>query len=218
MAQADAIQSSAVEQVAALPSVAKPTPAWVTDFNNAVRSDNPVLKLVLGLCSVLAISTNVVNALGMSIAATFVMVGSNVVTSLVRNVIPNKVRIPSFIVIIASFVTLTDLLMAAYTPALYESLGIFIPLIVVNCIILARADAFASKNTVGRALADGIGMGVGYTLPLLALGAIREIFGNGTLLGYSLFGSGYIPMVVFLVAAFNKWGGVAQTKFEGSGC
>lgn len=196
------------------------------DLWNGIRSDNPILKLILGLCSVLAISTSVQNALGMSLAATFVLVGSNVVVSLIRKRIPDKVRIPAFIVVIAAFVTLVDLLMAAYAPHLYEQLGIFIPLIVVNCIILARAEAFAARQPVSRALADGLGMGLGYTIPLLMLGGIREILGSGTLLGVSLFGSSYVPMVVmllpagafivlgFMVALFNKLGAAKQLAYE----
>src|SRR3989304_3790083 len=147
-------QEGVIQPVIQAPSSLIPKEV-VTDFWNAIKSDNPILKLVLGLCSVLAISTSVQNALGMSLAATFVLVGSNVVISLIRTQIPSKVRIPAFIVVIASFVTLVDLLMAAYFPHLYEQLGIFIPLIVVNCIILARADAFAARQPVSRALADG---------------------------------------------------------------
>src|SRR3990172_943283 len=181
--EAMASQEGVIQPVIQAPSSLIPKEV-VTDFWNAIKSDNPILKLVLGLCSVLAISTSVQNALGMSLAATFVLVGSNVVVSLIRKQIPSKVRIPAFIVVIASFVPLVDLLMAAYFPHLYEQLGIFIPLIVVNCIILARADAFAARQPVSRALADGLGMGLGYTIPLLMLGGIREIFGSGTLAGF----------------------------------
>jgi len=173
----------------------------IADVWNAIKSNNPILKLVLGLCSVLAVSTSVVNSLGMSFAAMFVLMGSNVVVSLIRNIVPAKVRIPAFIVVIASLVTVVDLLMAAYFHDLHEELGIFIPLIVVNCIILARADAFAAKHHVGRALADGFGMGLGYLIPLVLLGGVREIFGSGTLLGFDLFGKDYVPMVVMLLPA-----------------
>ncbi|HLB94661.1 MAG TPA: electron transport complex subunit E [Nitrospiria bacterium] len=226
--EAMASQEGVIQPVIQAPSSLIPKEV-VTDFWNAIKSDNPILKLVLGLCSVLAISTSVQNALGMSLAATFVLVGSNVVISLIRKQIPSKVRIPAFIVVIAAFVTLVDLLMAAYSPHLYEQLGIFIPLIVVNCIILARADAFAARQPVSRALADGLGMGLGYTIPLLMLGGIREIFGSGTLAGFSLFGSNYVPMVMMLlpagafivlglmVALFNTFINPKQLAYESYG-
>ena len=142
--------------------------------------ENPIFRLVLGMCPTLAVTTSLENALGMGVAATFVLVCSNVVISAVRNLIPAKVRIPCFIVIIATFVTIVDLAMAAYAPALHESLGLFIPLIVVNCIILGRAEAFASKNKILLSIADGIGMGVGFTLGLAVLGTVREILGAGS--------------------------------------
>lgn len=172
-----------------------------SDFMNGLWSENPVLKLVLGLCSTLAITTSTQNGLGMGCAGLFVLTGSNGLISALRKVIPGKVRIPAFIVIIAGFVTLTDLTMAAYTPVLYESLGIFIPLIVANCIILARAEAFAARNPVDRSIMDGLGMGLGYLLTLTVLGTIREIFGNGTVWGASIFGENYIPMIVFILPA-----------------
>jgi electron transport complex protein RnfE len=227
------VEAMASPEVVVQPAIQTPTSIIpkeaLTDLWNAIKSDNPILKLVLGLCSVLAISTSVQNALGMSLAATFVLVGSNVVVSMIRKWIPDKVRIPAFIVVIAAFVTVVDLLMAAYFPHLYEQLGIFIPLIVVNCIILARADAFAARQPVVRALADGIGMGLGYTIPLVMLGGIREILGSGTLLGYSLFGPDYVPMVVmllpagaflvlgFLVALFNAFISTKQLAYESYG-
>jgi electron transport complex protein RnfE len=172
-----------------------------TDFMNGLWSENPVLKLILGMCSTLAVTTSTQNGLGMGCAGLFVLTGSNVIVSALRKVIPAKVRIPAFIVIIAGFVTLTDLIMAAYTPVLYESLGIFIPLIVANCIILARSEAFAARNPVDRSFMDGIGMGLGYLLTLTVLGSIRELFGNGTLWNISIFGDNYIPMIVFILPA-----------------
>lgn len=174
---------------------------WAQDFVNGVRAENPVLKLVLGLCPALAVSTSVFNALGMGVAATFVLTGSNFVVALLRNFIPSRVRIPAFIVVIASFVTIADLSIAALSPELYEALGIFIPLIVVNCIILARAEAFAAKNPVTQAVSDGLGMGLGFTLSLLLLGAIREVLGNGTVLGHPLFGESFSPVIVLILPA-----------------
>ena len=196
------------------------------DIRNAVRSNNPILKMVLGLCPVLAVSNSVVNAFAMSMASMFVLTSANTVVSVIRNHIPGKVRIPAFIVVIAGFVTLVDLILAAYFHDLHEELGLFIPLIVTNCIILARADAFASKNTTGRAIADGLGMGLGFMIPLVALGAIREVLGSGTLLGFSLFGESYVPMVAmilpagafivlgFMTAFFNRFFAKESLAFE----
>ncbi len=143
--------------------------------------ENPIFRLVLGMCPTLAVTTSLDNAIGMGVAATFVLICSNVVISAVRDFIPPKVRIPCFIVIIATFVTIVDLVMAGFAPALHDSLGLFIPLIVVNCIILGRAEAFASKNKIMLSIADGIGMGLGFTLGLCILGATRELLGAGTL-------------------------------------
>jgi Na+-translocating ferredoxin:NAD+ oxidoreductase subunit E len=151
-----------------------------------IWNENPVFRLVLGMCPVLAVSTSVKNGLGMGIAATFVLLCSNIVISLVKGIIPDKVRIPCFIIIIASFVTVVDLLMNAFAHSLHNSLGIFIPLIVVNCIILGRAEAFASKNPVHLAILDALGMGLGFTFALFVLSSVREILGNGTFLGISL--------------------------------
>lgn len=148
--------------------------------------DNPVLVLVLGTCPVLAVSTSATNALGMGAAATFVLLGSNIVISLLKNIIPNKVRIPCYIVVIAGFVTLIEMILHAFIPSLYDALGLFLPLIVVNCIILGRAEAFASKNTVVDSLLDAIGMGIGFTLAILFIGIIREVIGFGTIFGVSL--------------------------------
>lgn len=165
--------------------------------------ENPIFRLVLGMCPTLAVTTSVENSLGMGIAATFVLVCSNVVISLVRRFIPSKVRIPCFIVVIATFVTVVDLLMNAFAHDLHRSLGLFIPLIVVNCIILARAEGFASKHPVMLSLADGIGMGIGFTLGLAVLGACREILGAGSLTFWGnakLQLKGVEPMVLAVLA------------------
>ncbi|HHU50792.1 MAG TPA: electron transport complex subunit E [Firmicutes bacterium] len=150
-------------------------------FKNGILNENPTFRLVLGMCPTLAVTSAVVNGLGMGLAATVVLIGSNLMISLLRNVIPNEVRIPCYVVVIATFVTIIDKVMAAYTPGLHEVLGIFIPLIVVNCIILARAEAFASKNSIGDSIMDGLGIGLGFTLALMLVGAVREVLGTGTL-------------------------------------
>lgn len=150
-------------------------------FSKGVVKENPIFRLVLGMCPTLATTTSLENAIGMGAATTFVLCGSNVVVSFLRKVIPDSVRIPCFVVVIASFVTIVDLLMQAYTPALTEKLGIFIPLIVVNCIVFARAESFASKNTPWLSLFDGLGMGVGFTVALSIIASIREILGTGAL-------------------------------------
>ena len=170
-------------------------------FLNGVIIENPTFRLVLGACPTLAVTTSAINGIGMGAAATFVLIGSNVVVSLLRKFIPNNVRIPAFIVIICTFVTMVQLFMQAYLPSLYESLGIFIPLIVVNCIILARAEAFASKNPVLASAVDGLGMGVGFTLALTLIGMIRELIGSGTLFGFKIMGAGYEPMLLFVLAS-----------------
>jgi len=169
------------------------------EFSKGIWRDNPVFRLLLGLCPVLAVTTSAENGLGMGLATTFVLVNSNIVVSVLRKVIPAKVRIPAFIVIIASFVTIVQLVMEAYIYSLHKSLGIFIPLIVVNCLILGRAEAFASKNSPFISIIDGVGMGAGFTLALFVLGAVREIFGSGTLLGISLFGAGYEPFLLMIL-------------------
>ena len=147
---------------------------------NGIFASNPVFRLVLGMCPTLAISTSAFNGLGMGVAATVVLVCSNALVSLLRRVIPDKVRIPAYVLIIATFVTLVEMLLRKFVPALYDALGIYLPLIVVNCIILARAEAFASTNKVGDSILDGLGMGLGFTLALLLLGVIREFLGSGT--------------------------------------
>jgi len=153
----------------------------ISDFTRGLIRENPIFRLMLGMCPTLAVTTSVDNALGMGIASTFVLICSNFVISLLRKVIPSAVRIPCFIVIIATFVTVVDLLMQAYLFSLWESLGIFIPLIVVNCIILGRAEAFASKNAVVYSIADGIGMGLGFTIALVMLATMREFLGSGSI-------------------------------------
>jgi electron transport complex protein RnfE len=173
------------------------------NFTKGFFKENPILVLVLGTCPTLATSTSVLNGMGMGIATTFVLIGSNVVISLLSGVIPDKVRIPAFVVIIASFVTMVDLLMQAYTPDLYETLGIFIPLIVVNCIVLGRAEAYASKNSIWASFIDGAGMGLGFTMALGILGAFREIVGSGTILGHKFIqGDG---ILVFILAPGAFW-------------
>jgi len=169
------------------------------DFRKGFWRENAVFRLLLGLCPALAVTTSAENGLGMGLATTFVLVCSNVVVSCLRKVIPAKVRIPSFIVVIASFVTVVQLCMEAYFYDLYKALGIFIPLIVVNCLILGRAEAFASRNRLLPALADGVGMGLGFTLALFVLGAVRELFGSGMLLGYAVFGPGYQPLILMIL-------------------
>ncbi len=168
-------------------------------FWKGIASENPVFRLVLGMCPTLAVTTEAVNGIGMGLATTFVLLGSNAVVSLIRPVIPSKVRIPAYIVVIATFVTVVDLVMNAYAHDLHKALGVFIPLIVVNCIILGRAEAFASKNSLLPSLADGLGMGLGFTLSLTLLGSVREILGNGTWFGLSVLGSSYQPLIVMIL-------------------
>lgn len=168
-------------------------------FIRGIWRENAVAKLLLGMCPALAVTTSAINGAGMGLATTFVLVCSSVMVSLLRSVIPAKVRIPAYIVIIASFVTVVQLCMEAYLFSLYQALGIFIPLIVVNCLILGRAEAFASKNGVISSIADALGMGLGFTLSLFVLGGVRELFGAGSLLGFSLFGTGYQPVLLMIL-------------------
>ena len=176
-------------------------------FTNGIFKENPVLILLLGCCSVLAISVTVSGALGMGVAMTFVLVCSNVVISLLRKVIPDKVRIPCFIVVIATFVTLVQMLVQAFLPDLYKSLGIYLPLIVVNCIVLGRAEMFASKNTVGDSFFDGLGMGLGYTLVIVGIAVVRELVGSGTLYGLRIIPEGYqIGIVAQTPGGFMMFG------------
>ena len=166
---------------------------------NGILRENPVFALVLGMCPTLATTTSAINGMSMGLATTFVLICSNVVISLLKNLIPDKVRIPAFIVVIATFVTMVQLLMQAYLPAIYEVLGLFIPLIVVNCIVLGRAEAFAAKNTVGLSAMDGLGMGLGFTLALSLIGAVRELLGTGSLFGMNLYSVTY-GMLIFVLA------------------
>ncbi len=168
------------------------------NFTKGFIRENPVFVLLLGMCPTLGVTTSALNGLGMGLATAFVLMGSNTVVSAVKNFIPDKVRIPAFIVIIASFVTIVELVMQAFVPALYEQLGIFIPLIVVNCIVLGRAEAFASKNSVGASLIDGLSMGLGFAFALTLLGSVRELLGSGAIFNFKLFqGDG---MLVFVLA------------------
>ena len=186
-------------------------------FSNGLLKENPSLRLVLGTCPTLAVSTMASNGIGMGLAATFVLLGSNIVISLLRNIIPNKVRIPCFIVVIAGFVSVVQLLLQAYVQSLYQSLGIFLPLIVVNCIILGRAEMFASKNNVIDSALDGLGMGLGFTLALFCMATVREILGSGTWCGITLTANLFDPIAIMkltpggflvygvLIAIMNKF-------------
>ena len=169
-------------------------------ITNGIIKENPVLVLLIGTCPTLATSSSASNGLGMGLSTTAVLIAANVVISLLRKVIPDKVRIPCYIVVIAGFVTVVQFLLEAYVPALYKSLGLFIPLIVVNCIILGRAEAFANKNTVFDSALDGIGMGLGFTLTLTVMGTIRELLGAGTWFGMTVFGSWFTPIGFFNLA------------------
>lgn len=169
------------------------------ELTKGIWKENPALRLILGMCPVLAVTTSAADGVGMGISVTFVLVMSNIVVALLRKQIPDKVRLPAFIVIIATFVTIVDLVLKAYAFDLWKSLGLFIPLIVVNCIILGRAEAFASKNGVWYSALDGIGMGIGNTLALFVLGSIREVLGNGTILGMTVLSGGFQPILVFIL-------------------
>lgn len=187
-----------------------------TSLNNLTRGiirENPTFVMLLGMCPTLGVTTSALNGLGMGLATLFVLILSNAAISLVKNFIPDMVRIPSFIVIIASFVTVVDLLMAAYLPTLHAALGIFIPLIVVNCIILGRAEAFASKNNLFQSVLDAIGMGIGFTLGLTLLGSVREILGNGSLFGYGFLDEDANTMLLFIMppGAFLALAGLIVT-------
>ena len=167
-------------------------------FSNGLLKENPSLRLVLGTCPTLAVTTLAVNGLGMGLAATFVLVCSNVVISLLREIIPDKVRLPAYITVIATFVTVLQMLVKAFVPALDSALGIFLPLIVVNCIILGRAEMFASKNSIGLSALDGLGMGLGFTGTLVVMGSVREVLGAGTLFGIQVMPAAVDPMTVFI--------------------
>ncbi|MBC8597022.1 electron transport complex subunit RsxE [Qingrenia yutianensis] len=181
---------------------------------NGLFAENPTFVQLIGMCPTLATTTSVKNALGMGIASTFVLIGSNMAISLLRKFIPSKVRIASYIVVIAAFVTVIEMLLKAFLPSISNSLGMFIPLIVVNCIILARAESFASKNGVLESMADGLFMGLGFTMALSLLGAVREILGNGTIFDLPLFGSGFKPAIMFILqpGAFITLGTILAVK------
>lgn len=173
--------------------------SWKT-FTKGLIKENPILVLLLGCCPTLATTTSAINGMSMGLATTFVLIMSNLSISLLKNFIPDKVRIPAFIVVIASFVTVVQLVMQAYVPAIYETLGLFIPLIVVNCIVLGRAEAFASKNPVWPSILDGAGMGLGFTLALTILGAIREILGNGSVFNWRFLPEDANTILIFVLA------------------
>jgi len=166
------------------------------DFMRGLWKQNPIFRLILGMCPTLAVTNAVINGLVMGIATLFVLIGSSIIVSLIRRLVPSKVRIPSFIVIIATFVTIADYVVEATLPAVHKVLGIYVPLIVVNCIILGRMEAFASKNSLGKSVADAAGMGLGFTAGLIILSSIREVLGFGTFLGINVVGSWYPQMMV----------------------
>lgn len=168
------------------------------NFSKGFLKENPVFVLLLGMCPTLGVTSSAINGLGMGLATTFVLLMSNIVVSLVKSAIPEKVRIPAFIVIIATFVTIVQLTMQAFVPALYKSLGLFIPLIVVNCIVLGRAEAFASKNNVVSSAIDGLGIGLGFTFALVLLGSIREILGSGKFFNITIYPENYVTLVFVL--------------------
>ena len=176
------------------------------NFSKGFIKENAVFALFLGLCPTLGVTTSAVNGLGMGLATTFVLVMSNLVVSLVKNVIPNKVRIPAFIVIIASFVTIVELVMKGYVPVLFDALGLFIPLIVVNCLVLGRAEAFASKNSTWSSLVDGMGMGLGFTMALTILGTVREILGSGAFFGMKMISGDAMLLFILPPGAFIALG------------
>ena len=169
-------------------------------LKNGIVTENPIFVQVLAMCPTLAVTSSVENGIGMGLASTAVLIGSNLFISVLRKVIPDKVRIPAYITIIAAFVTLIQFLLQGFVPALYKSLGIFIPLIVVNCVILGRAEAYASKNKVFPSIFDAIGMGLGFTVALAILGAIRELLGAGSIFGFKVFGSSFEPAIIMVLA------------------
>ncbi len=173
-------------------------------LRNGIIDENPIFVQVLGMCPTLAVTTSGTNGIGMGLATTTVLIMSNLVISLLRNIIPDKVRIPAFIVVIASFVTMVDLLLQGFVPSLYESLGLFIPLIVVNCVILGRAEAFASKNSVMSSIVDGIGMGLGFTFALTVLGVVRELLGAGSVFGVRVV-ENMFELAPFLKVIFGEY-------------
>ncbi|MGM0603115.1 MULTISPECIES: electron transport complex subunit RsxE [unclassified Halanaerobium] len=171
------------------------------DFKNGLWNENPIFRLVIGMCPTLAVTNTTENGLAMGIATSFVLISSEIVISLIKKLIPKNVRIPSYILIIATFVTFTDYFLKAFYPGIAASLSLFIPLIVVNCLILGRQEAFASRNPVHRAIADGLGMGIGFTWALTLLGAVRELFGMGSIFGFQILGAWYKPMIIMVLPA-----------------
>ncbi|MEE4259165.1 MAG: electron transport complex subunit E [Bacteroidales bacterium] len=178
----------------------------LTNFTKGFIKENPVFVLLLGLCPTLGVTSTAINGLGMGLATTFVLLMSNIVVSLIKSFIPDKVRIPAFIVIIATFVTVVELTMQAYTPALFEALGLFIPLIVVNCLVLGRAEAFASKQSILSSIVDGLGMGLGFSFALTLLGAVRELLGSGNIFGFELLQGDLMLVFVLAPGAFIALG------------
>ncbi len=173
---------------------------YVERIYNGIVKENPTMVQFLGMCPTLAVTTSIINGVGMGLSTTVVLVLSYMMISALRKIIPDKVRVPAFIVVVASFVTIVQLLMQGYLPSLYDALGIYIPLIVVNCIILGRAEAYASKNPIGLSMMDGIGMGIGFTISLAIIGAVRELLGTGSLLGFNVLGEAYTPITIFILA------------------
>jgi electron transport complex protein RnfE len=171
----------------------------LSNLTKGIIKENPIFVQLLGMCPTLAVTTSAINGIGMGLATTAVLVSSNIAISLLRKVIPAQVRIPAFVVVISTFVTIVGMLMEAFIPDLFSALGLFIPLIVVNCIILARAEAFASKNGIVDSAFDGIGMGLGFTLALTILGAVRELLGNGSIFGTMLLGEAYKPALIMIL-------------------
>ena len=191
-------------------------------LKNGIITENPIFVLMLGMCPTLAVTTSAINGIGMGLSTTVVLVMSNMLISMLRKVIPDSVRMPAFIVVVASFVTIVQFLMEGFTPSLYESLGIYIPLIVVNCIILGRAESYASKNPVLPSIFDGLGMGLGFTVGLVAIGLVREILGSGKAFGAQIIpvadaatgAAGYTPITIFILApgAFLVLAGLAAIQ------
>ena len=171
----------------------------INNLKNGLIKENPIFVQLLGMCPTLAVTTTALDGMAMGLATTAVLLGSNTVVSLLRKVIPDKIRIPAFVVVIATFVTLIGMFMEAYAIELYKSLGLFIPLIVVNCLILGRAESFASKNTPLNSVTDGLGMGLGFTLALTILGVVREILGAGSVFGMTLFGEAFKPAIIMIL-------------------
>ncbi len=178
----------------------------ISNFTKGFIKENPVFVLFLGLCPTLGVTSSAINGMGMGLATTFVLVMSNLVVSLIKNFIPDKVRIPAFIVVIASFVTIVELSMQAYVPSLFDALGLFIPLIVVNCVVLGRAEAFASKNNLFSSIIDGLGMGLGFTFALMLLGGVREILGSGSIFNYKFIDGDGILIFILSPGAFLALG------------